>query len=164
VLHDYIVQARGAFDQTIVGLHQLARWRVPVELRIVLHKLSIPRLRHLVEFISRNLPFAVHVAFMGLEPTGYTPYNREKLWIDPFEYRDVLADAVDYLSIRGMRVSVYNLQRCVLPRSLWRYARQSISDWKNIYLPECDGCVERAACAGFFQSAQKLHSGHIHAL
>jgi His-Xaa-Ser system radical SAM maturase HxsC len=162
--HDYIVQARGAFDQTIVGLHHLARWGVAVELRIVLHKLSIPRLRPLAEFIYRNLPFAVHIAFMGLEPTGYTPYNREKLWIDPFECREVLAEAVNYLSMRGMRVSVYNLQRCVIPEALWGYARQSISDWKNIYLPECDGCAERSSCAGFFASAEKIHSGYIHAL
>jgi His-Xaa-Ser system radical SAM maturase HxsC len=163
-LHDYIVQARGAFDQTVTGLHHLARWQVPVELRVVLHKLSIPRLHQLAEYIYRNLPFVIHVALMGLEPTGYTPYHRDKLWLDPYEYQDHLADAVDYLSLRGMHVSIYNLQRCVLPPSTWAYARQSISDWKNIYLPECEGCAERTSCAGVFQSAERLHSSHIHAL
>jgi hypothetical protein len=63
-----------------------------------------------------------------------------------------------------MHVSIYNLQRCVLPPSTWAYARKSISDWKNIYLPECEGCVERTSCAGLFQSAERLHSSHIHAL
>ena len=163
-VHDYIVQARGAFDQTVTGLHHLARWQVPVELRVVLHKLSIPRLHQLAEYIYRNLPFVIHVALMGLEPTGYTPYNRDKLWLDPYEYQDHLADAVDYLSLRGMHVRIYNLQRCVLPPSTWAYARKSISDWKNIYLPECEGCVERTSCAGLFQSAERLHSSHIHAL
>jgi hypothetical protein len=59
-----------------------------VELRVVLHKLSIPRLHQLAESIYRNLPFVIHVALMGLEPTGYTPYNRDKLWLDPYEYQD----------------------------------------------------------------------------
>ncbi len=163
-MHDYIVQARGAFDQTVTGLHNLARWQVPIELRVVLHKLSIPRLHELAEFIYRNLPFVGHVALMGLEPTGYTPYNREKLWVDPYEYRDRLADVVDYLSLRGMNVSIYNLPRCLIHSRTWSYARQSISDWKNIYLPSCDGCSERSSCAGFFHSAEKLHSSNIRAL
>lgn len=164
LVHDYIVQARGAFDQTISGLHQLARWHQQVELRVVLHRLTIPRLTLLAEYIYRNLPFAMHVALMGLEPTGYTPYHQDKLWIDPYDYQAALEDAVEYLTIRGMTVSIYNLQRCILPRSLWPYARQSISDWKNIYLPECEQCAERTNCAGFFQSADKLHSAHIHTL
>ena len=160
-LHDYIVQARGAFDETVVGLHHLARHRVHVEIRIVLHKLSVPRLRHLVEFVYRNLPFAAHIALMGLEPTGYVPYNREKLWIDPFDYRDELLCSVDFLNMRGMSVSIYNIPRCLLPESLWAFAKQSISDWKNVYLPVCESCLERNQCAGFFQSADRIHSAHI---
>ncbi len=34
-LHDYIVQARDAFDQTILGLHQLARHGIETEIRVV---------------------------------------------------------------------------------------------------------------------------------
>ena len=164
VTHDYIVQARGAFDQTILGLHQLARWHQKVEIRIVLHRLTVPRLKLLAEYIYRNLPFAVHIALMGLEPTGYTPYNREKLWIDPYDYQAILEEAVEYLTIRGMNVSIYNLQRCLIPLSLWSFARQSISDWKNIYLSECETCAERTRCAGFFQSADRLHSARIRPL
>src|ERR1700678_3724930 len=55
--HDHVVQSRGAFDQTIQGLYQLARYEQPIEIRVVLHKLTVPRLRGLAEFIYRNLPF-----------------------------------------------------------------------------------------------------------
>jgi pyruvate-formate lyase-activating enzyme len=54
--HDYVVQVRGAFDQTIQGLHRLARLEQAVEIRVVLHKLTIPRLNDLAHFIYRNLP------------------------------------------------------------------------------------------------------------
>jgi len=162
--HDYVVQAKNAFDQTVMGLHQLARWGVQVEIRVVLHRLTISRLVHLAEYIYRNFPFVVHIALMGLEPTGYTIHHREKLWIDPFDYQASLEETVEFLNVRGLNVSIYNLQRCVLPRSLWPFARQSISDWKNIYFDECALCVERANCAGFFQSAERLHSSHIQAL
>lgn len=159
--HDHIVQAKGAFDQTILGLHQLARWRMSIEIRIVLHKLSIPRLTNLAEYIVRNLPFASHVALMGLEPTGYTPRNKEQLWIDPTEYQEQLEQAAETLSFAGLNVSIYNSQLCLLRPSLWKFARKSISDWKNVYLQECERCNTVERCGGLFQSAEKMHSPHI---
>jgi His-Xaa-Ser system radical SAM maturase HxsC len=160
-VHDYVVQAKSAFDQTTLGLHQLARYDVPVELRVVLHRITYARLPQLADFIYRTFPFAVHVAFMGLEPTGYTVRNREKLWIDPVEYQGELETAVERLTIRGMNVSVYNAQLCILRPSLWKFSRNSISDWKNVYLPACDSCARKEQCGGLFQSAEKMHSTQI---
>lgn len=164
VLHDYIVQDRGAFDQTVTGLHNLARWGIAVEVRIVLHSLTIPRLLDWAEYVYRNVPFVVHVAFMGLEPTGHAAYHHEKLWIAPADYQKELAAAVEFLSIRGMNISIYNLQHCVLPQSLWAFARRSISDWKNKYVPACTGCSQRDHCAGFFESADARHTNNIQAI
>jgi His-Xaa-Ser system radical SAM maturase HxsC len=160
--HDYVVQARGAFDQTVMGFHQLARFGVQTEIRVVLHAITIPRLPQLAEYIYRNLTFTEHVALMGLENIGYAPRNMGDLWIDPHDYQDQLESAVELLSTRGMNVSIYNHQLCVLRPSLWKFARQSISDWKNIYLEQCDSCAVKADCGGFFQWATKLHSKHIH--
>jgi MoaA/NifB/PqqE/SkfB family radical SAM enzyme len=42
--HDYVVQAKGAFDETIAGLYNLAEARVPIELRVVLHLQTYERL------------------------------------------------------------------------------------------------------------------------
>jgi len=159
--HDYVVQARGAFDQTMQGLYQLARHDQPVEIRIVLHALTIPSLRSLARYIYRNLPFASHVAFMGLEITGFTKPNLQKLWVDPYDYQDELAAAIEYLSIRGMNVSIYNHALCVLRRPLWKFAKKTISDWKNIYLDECRSCGVMQECGGFFKSAERVHSAHI---
>jgi hypothetical protein len=62
-----------------------------------------------------------------------------------------------------MNVSIYNHQLCTIPADIWPFARQSISDWKNIFVPECEGCSLKPACAGFFHSAAKRHSSHIRA-
>ena len=72
------------------------------------------------------------------------------LWIDPLDYQADLACAVDVLRAAGVNVSIYNLPLCLLDRSVWDVAVQSISDWKNGYLPECDSCAARPRCAGFF--------------
>jgi His-Xaa-Ser system radical SAM maturase HxsC len=160
-VHDYIVQAENAFYQTILGLHNLSRYDQRLEVRIVLHKQSIPRLTKLARYIYKNLPFVEHVAFMGLEYIGYTPKNIDKLWIDPYDYQEELSEAVEYLASQGMHVSIYNTPLCVLPERVWRYARKSISDWKNDYLPECKNCTKLNDCGGLFTWNLKKHSDHI---
>lgn len=159
--HDYIVQAKDAFHQTILGIHNLERYNQRVEIRIVLHKQSIPRLRKLSEYIYKNLPFVEHVAFMGLEFIGYTPHNIEKLWIDPYEYQHTLADSVEYLSSKGLNVSIYNTPLCLLPKTSWEFARKSISDWKNDYMEECMKCSVKEQCGGFFSWNLKKSSEYI---
>lgn len=42
--HDFIVQAEGAFDQTIRGIMNLARCGISVEIRVVLHRDTVDRL------------------------------------------------------------------------------------------------------------------------
>lgn len=163
-LHDYIVQAQNAFNQTILGLYNLAEQNVRIEIRIVLHKLTIPRLVKLAKYIYKNLPFVEHIAFMGLENQGYTPHNINKLWIEPAEYMNQLAEAIEYLDYRGLNVSIYNTQLCILPKNLWTYARKSISDWKNIYLDECKKCSLKEDCGGLFLSSKDFHSKYIQAI
>jgi hypothetical protein len=72
------------------------------------------------------------------------------LWIDPLDYQADFACGVDILREAGVNVSVYNLPLCLLDSAVWDVAVQSISEWKNGYLPECDGCAARGRCAGFF--------------
>jgi len=163
-VHDYIVQAEGAFDQTVEGLYNAAAAGLKVEIRIVLHKQSIPRLVQLAEFIYSNFPFAAHIAFMGMEHMGYVKKNWETLWVDPVEYMPVLESAVQHLWRRRMMVSIYNLQLCLLPQSLWSFARRSISDFKNEYVEVCDGCSVREKCAGMFSSQLGRYSHHLRRL
>lgn len=159
--HDHIVQARGAFEETVLGLLHLDRYAVRVEIRVVLHALSIPRLPQLATFLARNFPFACHVALMGLEMFGLVHRHLAELWIDPADYQRELRAACEILCDSGMNVSIYNHQLCVLDPALWPLARRSISDWKNVYLPLCNGCGAMSECGGFFQSGTRIRSRNI---
>jgi len=160
-IHDYVVQADGAYDETVRGILNLKRLRQRVEIRVVVHKQTYERLPQLAEFIARNLTMVDHVALMGLEITGFTRANLPNLWIDPWDYRGELSRAVMILSDHRMNVSVYNHQLCLIDRDIWPFARRSISDWKNEYMPECNECAIRSECGGFFSSAKYRYSDHI---
>jgi His-Xaa-Ser system radical SAM maturase HxsC len=160
-VHDYVVQADGAFDETIRGILNLKNFGQKVEIRVVIHRQTYQRLPQLAEFISRNLTFVDHVALMGLEIMGFTRANLDDLWIDPIDYNEELYKAVQILAENQISVSIYNLQLCTLDQRLWPYAQKSISDWKNKYMPECSGCEKMEDCGGFFASADIRYSDHI---
>jgi His-Xaa-Ser system radical SAM maturase HxsC len=160
-IHDYVVQAKGAFDQTVLGVLRLKDLGQRVEIRVVLHAVTAPRLRETCSWIARNLPFVDHVALMGMEHTGFAIANDDKLWIDPIDYQEQLKAGVDVLSSVGVDVSVYNLPLCLLDPSVRPFAVQSISDWKNAYVEECGGCSARSNCAGFFSTGRPRFSRGI---
>jgi His-Xaa-Ser system radical SAM maturase HxsC len=162
--HDYVVQARGAFDETVRGLVNLKRFLVAVELRFVIHRETVRGLSEFAEFVTRNLAFVDHVALMGLEPVGFARANLDALWIDPIDYQDELVRAVGILERGGLAVSIYNHQLCTISPTLHRFARASISDWKNRYFDECESCAKCGDCGGFFASATARRSRGIHPL
>jgi His-Xaa-Ser system radical SAM maturase HxsC len=162
--HDYVVQAEGAFNQTIPGILNLAQLRQRIEIRVVLHKQTAPALPEIAEFIARNLPFVDQVALMGLEMIGLARANIPALWIDPTDYADELVEAVTLLDRSRIHTMIYNHQLCLIPRSIWPYAVRSISDWKNEYHPECVDCGVKDDCGGFFFSAKYKVSEKIKAI
>ena len=154
-LHDFIVQSNGAFDETIKGILNLKSLQQTVEVRIVIQKQTLKRLVELCEFIAKNLIFVDHVALMGLEMMGFTRSNLDQLWVDPFEYKDTLSEAVLILNAYGVKNSVYNHQLCVINKDVEGNYAKSISDWKNDYVKECVGCTRKSECGGFFSSNVK---------
>lgn len=158
--HNRIVGAK-TFYKTIQGLYNLALFRQRIGLRIVVHKQTYKRLPQFADFIYHNFPFVSQVAFMQMETTGLAKENFEQLWIDPYDYNNELREAILLLADRNMNPYIYNAQLCVLPEDIRCYAQQSISDWKNKYLSECNDCLLRDQCAGFFASNKEHHSRHI---
>jgi His-Xaa-Ser system radical SAM maturase HxsC len=156
-LHEYVVQARGAFDETVRGLLQLRRFRLRIELRFVVHRLTVPRLRSFAEFVARNLTFVDQVALMGMELMGYARSNLDALWIDPADYAAELRDAALFLQRAGIRTMIFNHPLCLVHPDVQHLAVKSISDWKNGYLPECEPCARRGECGGFFVSSELRH-------
>jgi His-Xaa-Ser system radical SAM maturase HxsC len=160
-LHDFIVQASGAFDETVHGILNLASLGQAVEIRVVVQRHTVPTLAGVAAFIVRNLPFVAQVALMGLEMTGLARPNAPLVWADPADYQRELAEAVDILATAGIATRIYNHQLCVLDRRLWPYAVRSISDWKNDYLDICHTCSVRDACGGVFTTSGNRLSQHL---
>lgn len=161
--HDVIAGAKGAFEETIIGLYNLALCGACIELRVVMNKMNAHRLEKIALFIHRNLPFVSWTAFMGLEHTGLAVEHHQRVWIEPINYAKKLQKAVELLADWGHEVSVYNIPLCLLPASIHKYAQKSISDWKNNYQTCCNDCSQKDKCCGFFTTSIQTFEG-IHKL
>lgn len=154
-LHDFVVQAPGAFDQTIAGLLTLHSYGQRIQLRIVLIEPVLRILPELCDFICRNLPFVSEVALMGCEPIGFALANRDTCEVDIREWGKELEASIQRLVRGGLFPVLMNLPLCSIQPELWRYAHQSISDWKRTFVAECDSCMVKNNCAGLFAWHEK---------
>ena len=159
--HDYIVQRRGAYEETVRGILNLKRFGVRVELRFVIHAETHVFLPEFARFVARNLLFVDHVALMGLELMGFARSNLDALWIDPLDYQPELVEAALRLERAGLLTSIYNHQLCVLDPRVHHLARRSISDWKHRYFEACADCARQDECGGFFASSTRRRSRGI---
>lgn len=154
-LHDEVTEVPGSFWEAITGLKNLARASVPIEIRVLISQQNYTRLPQIAHFIYRNLPFVTHVALMGIELVGYAAKHKKDLWISPTVYMPYLEEAIHMLEQRDMHASIYNHPLCVVPDSLKRYLRNSVSEWKVSYPKMCADCIDKENCPGFFSSVTK---------
>ncbi|WP_139311676.1 His-Xaa-Ser system radical SAM maturase HxsC, partial [Desulfovibrio sp. DV] len=155
-IHNRIVSSNVAFKKTVYGIQNLARFGLPVELRFVLNRHNARRMVPFADFVVKNFPFVFHVALMSLEVVGLASSNFNDVWIDPLECNDYFFEAVQRLNRSGISTSIYNTPLCLLDEKLWKYCRQSISDWKNTYPDMCTSCVLRNRCCGVFSTSTHL--------
>ena len=152
-LAESIMHSPGGWDKALLGIMNLAKLQQPVEIRVVITQKNFAHLEDIAYFISRNLPFVSHIAFMGQEITGCAKTNFNDVWVEPENYGDKLEKAVRLLAALDFDVSVYNIPLCLLPDFCHRYAERSISDWKQGYLEVCDQCSKKDGCCGFFTTS-----------
>ena len=154
--HDLISGAQNAYQETILGIYNLASYGIEIELRVIVCKANYMRLYNIAQFIHKNIPFVSKIAFMGMECTGLAFDNFDTVWIEPDEYIDNLKMAVLFLSSWKYNVDIYNVPLCLLPEDIRSFSRNSISDWKRFYPAECNGCQRKLECCGLF-STSRIH-------
>jgi len=161
--HDRIAGTKGAFFETMKGLHNLGLLGFEIELRVIILKDNYKRLPQIAEYITLNLPFVSQVSFMGLEVTGYADRNYHRVWVDPVYFNHYLMKAIRHLNCCEISAKIFNIPHCLLPVVLWPYTCKSISTWKKTNLQACKNCSQLKNCCGVF-STSKRYSPIIHTI
>jgi len=149
--HDDIVGKPGAFSKLMSNLAILARSGHGLEIRTVVMNTNIEDLPALAKFLTIHVPFADWWAIMQLEHFGFGKANWDKLFFDNSADFSNLAQALDTAKAKNLPAKLYNFPLCTVPEPFRTQAPATISDWKQKYLEECQGCELKGICSGFFE-------------
>lgn len=155
-IHDYITSVRGSFYQTFYGLKNLYNSHIKLEIRIVVSKLNYQLLPNIAQIIINHFPQIYRVNFMAMELLGNAAVNKEQVWIDFDDVRPYIKKSVLNLLRNGIPTYLYNFPLCFVDESMWQFTVKSISDYKVRYKDECEGCIVKEKCGGFFFSTVTL--------
>jgi His-Xaa-Ser system radical SAM maturase HxsC len=161
VIHDTVVGVKGSFTKTQAGIYNIAKFKIPIEIRFVINKMNYERILEFANYIYRYFPFVRHIAFMSLELCGLAEENTNLVYLDPVLYKNELRNAVIFLYRRGMYVSIYNTPLCLIHPDVHKFAAKSISRWKNYYIDICSNCQKKNECCGLFSTSTKIISHHL---
>ena len=155
-LHDWITQCPGSFEQTWLGIQQLLKREIPIELRIVVTKLNVFDLPMLAKRISEELPDVLHVCIMAMEMTGNAHKNRDLVWLPYRESMSSIKQATDILLNSGIDVRLYNFPLCTVDAGYWPSCKKSISCDKIRFAKTCTSCKVKDMCGGTFSGTFRL--------
>ena len=151
-LHDEITRAKESFKQTVIGIKRLIERDIDVEIRIVVLKKNYQYLEDIAKFITKEFPRAKIVNIMALEMTGNAYKNKGQVWINFEEIKKYLYKACVTIIRAGIITNLYNFPLCNLDERLYSIAHKSITDYKVRYKEQCEECLAKENCGGFFNS------------
>lgn len=154
-LHDRITNAKGSFEQTMKGIHNLLNKGVSVEIRIVVSKLNRDSITELCSFITNTCSRVLRVNFIGLEVRGNCYTNRDITYISPRQSFQSAKNGIKLLIASGIDVGLYNYPLCCVDEGYRFLCKRSISPEKVRYAPDCEECTVRSYCGGLFISTLK---------
>jgi MoaA/NifB/PqqE/SkfB family radical SAM enzyme len=151
VLHDGVTGVRGSFRQTLAGLRNIFALRKAgqaVEIRLVLHRRNIARLRATLSLLLREFS-----GFSGWRAVAIQ-YELEGRALRDSSLRLSLQDSAAALNAcaglvrRFGEFRLYHFPLCLLKKELRPLARISLPPEDRLYPPACSGCSARARCVG----------------
>lgn len=151
-MHDSITRVKGSFMQSVQGIKNLLAENIAVEIRIVVLKNNYKYLNDIAEFIVTELPNVKLVNIMAQEVMGNAFKNKDIVWISFDKLTNYLYNACITLIKNGINTNLYNFPLCNIDKRLYSIAKKSISDYKVRYKNECNECIMKKECGGFFFS------------
>lgn len=161
ILHDYITQVKGSFDQTMRAIRMLSSSPAKIEVRLVGHRENMDDISDTFKMLVRSKSRIDVVNLIAMEMTGSAAQNREKLWIDYKTICEKSTDGIMYAILHGINIGLYNFPLCMVPKPMWPLVKDSITPSKVRYYEICKNCREYNACGGLFYSTYELGLCHV---
>ena len=163
-VHDNITRARNSFVQTRLGIKNLLKNHIRVELRVVVSKLNVANFGEIAEIIHNEFSGIQYVSIIAMEMTGSAKTNKDHIWLPYKEVFCQIKPSVRFLIENGIDVRLYNFPLCTVDSAFWTICEKSISENKVKYAETCDECKYKKNCGGVFTGTFYLERDELKAI
>lgn len=155
-VHDQVTRAAGSFKQTLAGLENLLKHRLPghaIGIRIVLTQKSYPFIRETLALLQEKYPQLDRVIVIFWEVEAQAIKNMEEV---AYTYQDLFPylEGVSALASGFRELRFYHFPLCGLPSELWPYAWRTLTEAEVAFLEACAHCSYQEYCLG-------IHKGYL---
>ncbi len=159
-LHDKITGINGSFEQTIQGLKNLVLLGVGksnIEMRVVIHKLTLENLEKIYDFIGKTFPQIGKLIFIFMEIEGMAGKNIKKVGTTYKKANPYLKSLLKKImgSKHSFEVRFYHFSLCVLPPKFWPYLWRTLPEKEISFLSSCKECLYKKYCLGIHKDYLK---------
>lgn len=152
-LHDFITRTPKSFEQTILGIKNLLKYDVDIEIRVVIHAINYPYLPKIAEFIKNNLQGISRVVFLYFDAIGSGSINKNRLFVKMIEVVPYLEKAVDILNQNDIKTFIYHFPLCVLKKKYWNIAKgRTVEERRITFCDTCKKCKLKEECPGIWKT------------
>jgi len=155
LIHNAITRTPNSFEYKIRGLKNLVNYHIPIELRILLHKMNYKHFNEMAKFIIDNFKPNNFGSIIIMNPKlteracEYQKVVAEKLT----NISQVLEKPIEILLKKGFKVGLYHFPHCILPNKLWGLSRGITADEAEvIFAPNCANCIKKQECSRIWKS------------
>jgi MoaA/NifB/PqqE/SkfB family radical SAM enzyme len=159
-IHDGITMVKGSFKQTLQGIRNIlqSRKHPGLELRIIIHKATLPYLADIFKFMAGNFPQAKNIAFIFMEMEGMAGKNIKKIGLKYSSALSALEKIYPLIGNSPVPVRFYHFPLCVLPPKFWPYAWRTLPPQEIFYPGSCEKCYYKKYCLGIHKH-YAMHMG-----
>jgi sulfatase maturation enzyme AslB (radical SAM superfamily) len=152
--HDEISRTPGAYSRKMAGILNLQSLNVPIELRILVHKMNYRRLGDVPKALEKMGAFQ-RVVMLNPKLTERAYENRK----DVAERLSIMTPHIEPVA-QQLHAELYHFPYCMLSRELWPRSAGLTSAEPEVAFPQnCRGCSKRSGCSCIWQSYLDIFGG-----
>jgi His-Xaa-Ser system radical SAM maturase HxsC len=163
-LHDAITRSKNSFIQTKLGIKNLLKNNIRVEIRLVVSKFNTNDFNNIAKLIINEFKGVEYVSVIAMEMTGNALVNKERVWLPYKESFSLIVEPIKLMLENGIDVKLYNFPLCTVDSSFWTLCEKSISANKVRYASTCNDCKYKNICGGVFAGTFKFEENELKAI
>ncbi|MFW5847008.1 MAG: radical SAM protein [Nanoarchaeota archaeon] len=155
IVHDSITRTPNTFNFKVKGIQNLLKYGIPVELRVLVHKMNYLDFENIINLIIDKFPQKelLRIVIMNPKLTATAWQNRNAVGMKLSEIAKYLEKPIQNLNSRGYNVNLYHFPQCILTENIRPYSRGQTSSQPEIkFLNTCEECKYRKNCSGVWSS------------